>query len=98
MPGSPSRHGSVGPEEGNVGFQKAAALTVQSFRKLDQTEVAKLKPLRVRIVTAASGDTTDTFVRKMRGVSRPRDLFLALNDLDADAHIAPGTKLKIISD
>jgi len=80
------------------GFQKAATLTVNSFRKLDPAEVAKLKPLRVRIVTAATGDTTDTFIRKMHGVSRPRDLFLTLNDLDADAHIAPGTKLKIISD
>jgi predicted Zn-dependent protease len=80
------------------GFQNAALQTVQSFRKLDPTEVAKLKPLRVRIVTAAAGDTTDTFVRRMRGVSRPRDLFLVLNDLDADAHIAPGTKLKIVSD
>jgi predicted Zn-dependent protease len=80
------------------GFQNAAVQTVQSFRKLDPAEVAKLKPLRVRIVTAAAGDTADTFVRKMRGVSRPRDLFLALNDIDADAKIAPGTKLKIISD
>jgi predicted Zn-dependent protease len=80
------------------GFQNAAIQTVQSFRKLDPAEVARLKPLRVHIVTAAAGDTAETFVRRMRGVSRPRDLFLALNDLDADAHIAPGTKLKIVSD
>jgi predicted Zn-dependent protease len=71
---------------------------VQRFRTLDPAEVARLKPLRVHIVTAAAGDTAETFVRRMRGVSRPRDLFLALNDLDADAHIAPGTKLKIVSD
>jgi len=80
------------------GFQSAAAKTVQSFRKLDASEVAKLKPLRVRIVTAAAGEGEDVFVRRMRGVSAPRDLFRVLNDLTAGARIAPGTKLKIISD
>src|SRR6185503_11063018 len=50
------------------GFQSAAAKTVQSFRKLDASEVARLKPLRVRIVTAAAGDSEDTVVRRMRGV------------------------------
>jgi predicted Zn-dependent protease len=77
------------------GFQTAADKTVQSFRKLDASEVAKLKPLRIRIVTAAAGDTD---VRKMRGVSQPRELFRALNDVAAGAKIEPGTKLKIISD
>src|SRR5262249_9840464 len=80
------------------GFQTAADKTVQSFRKLDAAEVAKLKPLRIRVVTAAAGDSEDTFVRKMRGVSQPRDLFRALNDIAAGAKIEPGTKLKIISD
>jgi predicted Zn-dependent protease len=80
------------------GFQSAAAKTVQSFRKLDASEVARLKPLRVRIVTAAAGDSEDTVVRRMRGVSQPRDLFRALNDLPAGARIVAGTRLKIISD
>ena len=80
------------------GFQSAAAKTVQSFRKLDAAEVAKLKPLRIRIVTAAAGDSEDDVRPPHARRQPPRDLFRVLNDLTAGARIAPGTKLKIISD
>ncbi len=79
-------------------FSQAADMTVNSFRKLDPVELAKLKPLRVRVVVAAAGDNEDTFVRRMRGVEGPRDLFRALNDLQAGAPIAAGTRVKIVSD
>jgi predicted Zn-dependent protease len=34
----------------------------------------------------------------MRGVNRPRDLFDVMNGVTAGAEIAPGTKVKIVSD
>jgi predicted Zn-dependent protease len=80
------------------GFDAAAKATVASFRKLDPTELAKLKPLRIRVITAAAGENEDSFVRRMRGVDRPRDLFRALNDLGPGAKIAAGTVIKIVSD
>jgi predicted Zn-dependent protease len=65
---------------------------------LDQATLSKLKPLRIKIVTAAAGDTVDSLARRMRGVDRPRELFRVLNGLTAGAAIAPGTKVKIVSD
>ena len=50
------------------------------------------------ISVAAAGDNEDTFVRKMKGVERPRDLFRALNDLPAGAPIAAGTRVKVVND
>jgi predicted Zn-dependent protease len=71
---------------------------VASFRKLSAVELARLKPLRIRVVTAAAGDNEDSFARRMRGVERPRELFRALNDLNPGERIAPGTKVKIVAD
>ena len=85
-------------EQVTPAFSQAAQVTVASFRKLDPVELAKLKPLRVHVVVAAAGDNEDTFVRKMRGVERPRDLFRALNDLPAGAPIAAGTRVKVVND
>ncbi|MBN8997098.1 MAG: M48 family metalloprotease [Rhizobiales bacterium] len=79
-------------------FTQAAQMTVSSFRKLDPVELAKLKPLRVRVLVASAGDTEDTFVRKMKGVERPRDLFRALNDLPAGSAIPAGTRVKVVND
>jgi predicted Zn-dependent protease len=79
-------------------FQKAAAETVASFRKLAPQELAGLKPLRIHVVTVNPGEDIDTFVRRMRGVDRPSELFLALNDLQPGARLEPGSRLKIVDD
>lgn len=79
-------------------FNQAAQATVSSFRKLDPVELARLKPLRVHVLVAGAGDNEDTFVRRMKGVERPRDLFRALNDLPAGAPIAAGTRVKVVND
>lgn len=85
-------------EEATPGLDRAASMTAATFRMLDQATLSKLKPLRIKIVTAAAGDTVDSLARRMRGVDRPRELFRVLNGLTAGAAIAPGTKVKIVSD
>jgi predicted Zn-dependent protease len=85
-------------EAATPGLEKAASDTVESFRQLDQRALAALKPLTIQIVTAQAGDTQDSIAGQMRGVDRPRELFRVLNELDPGAPIAPGTKLKIVTD
>ncbi|MCB2127264.1 MAG: M48 family metalloprotease [Rhodobacteraceae bacterium] len=85
-------------ESATPGLEKAATETVASFRQLDQRTLASLKPLTIRIVTARAGDTQDSVAARMSGVDRPRELFRVLNELDPGAAIAPGTKLKIVTD
>jgi predicted Zn-dependent protease len=44
------------------------------------------------------GDTEASLAKRMRGVDRPRDLFDVMNGVAQGAMIAPGTKVKIVSD
>src|SRR5690606_36710421 len=85
-------------EEATPGLDEAAAATVGTSRTLDQKALAALRPRRIKVVVAAAGDTEETLARRMRGVDRPRELFRVLNGLAPGAAIAPGAKLKIVSE
>ena len=78
-------------------FKRTARLTVDSFRTLSAAEVAGLGALRIRVVTAAAGDTEAALVRRMRGVDRPRELFRVINDLHPGPRIRPGDRFKIVT-
>jgi predicted Zn-dependent protease len=85
-------------ESATAAFSRAADATVNSFRSLTPNELASLKPLHVRIVTVGNSDSEASLARRMRGVDRPRDLFDVMNGVTAGAAIAPGTKVKIVTD
>jgi predicted Zn-dependent protease len=85
-------------ETANAAFAEASRTTVESFRSFTAAELASLKALNIRVITAAAGDTEAILARRMRGVDRPRELFRALNDLEPGVRIEPGTKVKIVTD
>jgi predicted Zn-dependent protease len=85
-------------EVSTAAFREAARGTVASFRTLDASQTAGLKPLRIRVVTARAGDSEASFVRRMSGVDRPRELFRALNGFEPGAAIPAGTRVKIVDD
>ena len=86
-------------ESDTPGLQAAADATIQSFRQLTPQQIAALKPLRVRVVTVAQGDTVESLAGRMRGVDRPLDLFRVLNDIKPGASLpAVGEKVKIIAE
>ena len=80
------------------GLEKAAAETVASFRQLDQRTLASLKPLTISIITARPAIPRDSLAARMSGVDRPRELFRVLNHIAPGTPIAPGTKVKIVTD
>ncbi len=79
-------------------FRRAMLDTIGSFRTLAASEIADVKPLRVKVVAAATGDTEASLARRMHGVDRARELFDLMNDLAPGARVAPGTLVKIVSD
>ncbi len=85
-------------ENDSPAFAVAATATAGSFRRLSPQEVAGLRPLTIRVVTVAAGDTVQSLAGRMRGVEKPLDLFLTLNELTAGSRLTPGTKVKIVSD
>lgn len=85
-------------EVASAQFAKAAADTVTSFRILPPAEAAKISSLKVKLVAVRPGDTAQTVARRMRGVDRPYELFLALNDIQPGEPLTPGTKVKVVGD
>ena len=85
-------------ESATQGLDEAASTTVSSFEQLDQRALARLKPLRIKVITARAGDTDASLAKRMRGVDRPLSLFRAINNLEAGAPIRAGTEVKIVSD
>ena len=69
----------------------------QSFRRLTPAETASLKPLRVRVVTVAPGDTVASISQRMMGTDRPEELFRILNALTNGGRVYPGEKVKIVA-
>ena len=85
-------------QSSSPGLDKAAQTTVSSFKQLSQRDLARLRPLEIKVVTARGGETDATFAQRMRGVDRPLELFRALNDVKPGTRIPAGTRIKIITD
>jgi predicted Zn-dependent protease len=67
-----------------------------TFRRLTAQESSRLKPLRVAIVTAATGDTAETLAARM-AMDEPRlERFRVLNGLQISDRIFPGQRYKIV--
>jgi predicted Zn-dependent protease len=78
-------------------FDRAFEATVATFRPLDAAERARLKPLRIRVVTVAPGDTAETLARRMAPLDRSVSLFRVLNGLGPADQPAVGSKVKLVS-
>ncbi len=75
-----------------------AAIVRNSFRALTAIERAAIKPLRLSIVVAKSGETASTFAARMTEVDRPQELVRLLNGLGSTGSISTGDKVKVVSD
>ncbi|MDR6755550.1 putative Zn-dependent protease [Mycoplana sp. BE70] len=84
--------------QGSTALEPTANVLKSSFRRLTPQEVASLKPLRVRVVTARQGDTVASLAGQMMGTDRKLGLFRLINALDSTSTIKPGDKLKIITE
>jgi predicted Zn-dependent protease len=69
-----------------------------SFRVLSQSEIANLRPLRIRVLTVRPGETPATFANQMVGVDRKLELFRVLNGLGPGSTLSAGDKVKIVTD
>lgn len=72
--------------------------SINTFRRLSLSEAAAAKPLRLRIVTAAPGDTVEKLASRMTSVDRKIERFRILNGLDPRQQIKPGQRLKIVTE
>lgn len=71
--------------------------TVNSLTRMTDQEATAVKPRRVRLVRTKAGDTPTSLSRQMAYTDRQLERFLVLNGLAANASLAPGTTVKIVT-
>ncbi len=75
---------------------QSAEATLKSFRPTTASDLAAVKKLVVRTVTAGNLDTADSLARRMKAISRGTDLFYILNNLYPGDTLVAGQKYKIV--
>jgi len=78
-------------------FAQGADETMRSFRRTEARDLADIRSLKVRLVTAQAGDTADRLAQRMAPNTGGRELFYVLNNLFPGDPVSPGTKYKIVS-
>jgi predicted Zn-dependent protease len=69
-----------------------------SFRPLSERDADALKPLRLRIIRVRPGDTARTLAERMPFADFRRERFEVLNGLTRGQKLAPGRRVKLVSD
>ncbi|HEX8828644.1 MAG TPA: M48 family metalloprotease [Xanthobacteraceae bacterium] len=70
--------------------------SINTFRRMTIAETEQAKPLRLRIVTVAPGDTVEKLASKMAVPDRAAERFRVLNGLDPGDTLKPGSEMKIV--
>jgi predicted Zn-dependent protease len=71
--------------------------SVETFRRMSIAEIEAAKPLRIKVVTIASGDTPEKLSQRMAVTDHALDRFLVLNGIEsAQSPLKPGDKVKIV--
>ncbi|MBC8129099.1 MAG: M48 family metalloprotease [Rhizobiaceae bacterium] len=86
------------PAKSDASVGTIAKTVAGSFRILSEAEKSQLKPLRIRIVSARSGDTVDSLAQRIVGIDRRAEMFRLLNDLEPTEAVRSGEKYKVIAE
>ncbi len=68
-----------------------------SMRRISDSEASGIRPRKVQLVTARTGDTLQSLASRMAYSDAPLERFLVLNALNAQSQIVAGQKLKIVT-
>jgi predicted Zn-dependent protease len=78
-------------------FAEGAEATLKSFRRTDASDLAQIRKVGVKVITARAGDSADALARQMAGLSRGTELFYIINDLFPGDPVVAGQKYKVVS-
>lgn len=77
-------------------LDQAFRAAVNSFRRLSPDEARAIRPMRLQLVTAQSGDTAASLASRMASEERALEQFMILNGLERGGQVVPGRRYKII--
>jgi predicted Zn-dependent protease len=78
-------------------FGQGAAATLASFRSTRPSDLAQIRTVAIKVITARPGDTAASLALRMASMSRGIDLFYVLNDLLPGDPVTPGNTYKIVT-
>ncbi len=78
--------------------ERAFRDAVNTFRRMSLAEIAQAKPLRLKIVKVAPGDTVEKLAARMAVSDRAADRFRVINGLEPGDRLKPGSEVKIVVD
>jgi len=70
--------------------------SIDTFRRMSLAEIEQAKPLRLKIVKVAPGDTVEKLAARMAVADHPADRFRVLNGLEPGDRLKPGSEVKIV--
>ena len=68
-----------------------------SMRRISATEAGSIRPRKLAVVMARSGDTVQSLAARMAYTDSQLDRFLVLNGLNANSRIVAGQKVKLVT-
>ncbi|MFK7791577.1 MAG: M48 family metalloprotease [Devosiaceae bacterium] len=77
-------------------FTQAAASVVTSFRRMSADERNGIEPLRIEVVTVASGQSVASLARRMQSGGDAEALFRILNALAPGDRVRAGQRVKLV--
>lgn len=86
----------ITPPDQLAGLQEELQRTTYSFRRLSASEIAALKPLRIRTRFAGSATTTADFARQMAVEQFPEDWFRLINANALADGLQGGEAVKVV--
>jgi len=72
--------------------------SAETFRRLTPQETARLKPLRIALVTAGAEDTAETLAARMASDEPKLERFRVLNGLQVSDRVFAGQRYKVVSE
>jgi predicted Zn-dependent protease len=70
--------------------------TVNSFRRISDSEAATFRPYRIEVVTVGSGQTAESLAAQMPFPDYRVERFRVLNGLPPGGQVSPGQRVKIV--
>jgi len=85
-------------DKDNAALDRVSNLVVGSFRLLSRSEIANVRPLRLKVVRVGKGETVASLAARMRDIDESQSLFRLLNGLGDTAQLVEGAQVKIIAE
>jgi len=78
-------------------FKRAALQTISSFRRVRSSDLSKIRNVRIALIRAKAGDSTETLAARMGQIPNAREMFYLINNLYAGDELVVGQQYKIVS-